>query len=206
MRPSIPRWRRPHQMLESKTGPGNDFLGWMYLPRDYDKEEFARIQGRCTADPQRLGRAGGGRHRRQLPGRTGRGGGCQGRLPQRAGAGPEDLLLRQQHQPHGAERYHRPVQGETLLDQRHLEIRHHHRDQPGIPRAAQAAGGPGGAPRKPTSGSMPPPTGPAAPSSSWRTARAGPPLWCRTMWAAAIRCCRLWACCPSPPLASTSPS
>src|SRR5699024_10008394 len=23
---------------------GNDFLGWMYLPRDYDKEEFGRIQ------------------------------------------------------------------------------------------------------------------------------------------------------------------
>ena len=33
-----------HEQLDAKTGPGNDFLGWMYLPRDYDKEEFARIQ------------------------------------------------------------------------------------------------------------------------------------------------------------------
>ena len=31
-------------MLEAKNGPGNDFLGWMYQPRDYDKEEFARIK------------------------------------------------------------------------------------------------------------------------------------------------------------------
>ena len=30
--------------LLSKTGAGNDFLGWIDLPVDYDKEEFARIQ------------------------------------------------------------------------------------------------------------------------------------------------------------------
>ena len=29
--------------LVSKTGAGNDFLGWIDLPVDYDKEEFARI-------------------------------------------------------------------------------------------------------------------------------------------------------------------
>ena len=33
-----------HQLLESGKGPGSDFLGWTTLPRDYDKEEFARIQ------------------------------------------------------------------------------------------------------------------------------------------------------------------
>ncbi len=32
------------ELLVSKTGPGNDFLGWIDLPVDYDKEEFARIQ------------------------------------------------------------------------------------------------------------------------------------------------------------------
>ena len=32
------------EMLESKTAAGNDFLGWVDLPDDYDKEEFARIQ------------------------------------------------------------------------------------------------------------------------------------------------------------------
>ena len=30
--------------LLAKTGAGNDFLGWIDLPVDYDKEEFARIQ------------------------------------------------------------------------------------------------------------------------------------------------------------------
>ena len=30
--------------LVSKTGAGNDFFGWIDLPVDYDKEEFARIQ------------------------------------------------------------------------------------------------------------------------------------------------------------------
>ncbi len=31
-------------MLRSKTGPGNSFLGWIDLPENYDKEEFARIK------------------------------------------------------------------------------------------------------------------------------------------------------------------
>ena len=39
-----PQVELAHQQLEAKTGPGNDFLGWMYQPRDYDKEEFARIK------------------------------------------------------------------------------------------------------------------------------------------------------------------
>lgn len=32
------------ELLNSRTGAGNDFLGWLDLPVDYDKEEFARIQ------------------------------------------------------------------------------------------------------------------------------------------------------------------
>ena len=32
------------EMLVSKTGAGNDFLGWIDLPIDYDKDEFARIK------------------------------------------------------------------------------------------------------------------------------------------------------------------
>ena len=31
-------------VLLSKTGAGNDFLGWIDLPVDYDKDEFARIK------------------------------------------------------------------------------------------------------------------------------------------------------------------
>lgn len=33
-----------HHALHEKTGAGSDFLGWIDLPVDYDKEEFARIQ------------------------------------------------------------------------------------------------------------------------------------------------------------------
>jgi glucose-6-phosphate isomerase len=32
-----------HHSLHEKTGAGNDFLGWIDLPVNYDKEEFARI-------------------------------------------------------------------------------------------------------------------------------------------------------------------
>ena len=31
-------------MLHNKSGLGNDFLGWLTLPTDYDKDEFARIK------------------------------------------------------------------------------------------------------------------------------------------------------------------
>lgn len=33
-----------HNTLVTKSGLGNDFLGWVDLPVDYDKEEFARIK------------------------------------------------------------------------------------------------------------------------------------------------------------------
>jgi glucose-6-phosphate isomerase len=33
-----------HNALHSKTGLGNDFLGWLNLPTDYDRNEFARIK------------------------------------------------------------------------------------------------------------------------------------------------------------------
>lgn len=34
------------ETLVEKTGAGNDFLGWIDLPVDYDKEEFGRIKKR----------------------------------------------------------------------------------------------------------------------------------------------------------------
>ena len=39
-----PQVKAAHQLLEDKNGPGNDFLGWLALPKEYDKEEFSRIQ------------------------------------------------------------------------------------------------------------------------------------------------------------------
>ncbi len=39
-----PMVKTAHEMINSKTGLGNDFLGWVDLPVNYDKEEFARIK------------------------------------------------------------------------------------------------------------------------------------------------------------------
>ncbi|MEG1878704.1 MAG: glucose-6-phosphate isomerase [Pseudoflavonifractor sp.] len=46
-----------HAMLQEGRGPGSDFLGWVNLPKDYDKAEFARIQaaaGRIRKDSEAL--------------------------------------------------------------------------------------------------------------------------------------------------------
>lgn len=45
------------EVLVSKTGAGNDFLGWIDLPVNYDKEEFARIKqaaGKIQSDSEVL--------------------------------------------------------------------------------------------------------------------------------------------------------
>lgn len=36
--------REIHNMIHNKTGAGSDFLGWVNLPTDYDKEEALRIK------------------------------------------------------------------------------------------------------------------------------------------------------------------
>lgn len=33
-----------HEILHNRTGAGNEYLGWLDLPLNYDKEEFARIK------------------------------------------------------------------------------------------------------------------------------------------------------------------
>ncbi|MBQ4313767.1 MAG: glucose-6-phosphate isomerase, partial [Clostridia bacterium] len=39
-----PDIEKAHDMLHGGTGEGNDFIGWLSLPTDYDKEEFERIK------------------------------------------------------------------------------------------------------------------------------------------------------------------
>lgn len=36
--------REAHRLLHSGKGPGNEYLGWLELPRHYDGEEFTRIK------------------------------------------------------------------------------------------------------------------------------------------------------------------
>ena len=40
----MPKAEEAKKTLVEKTGEGNDFLGWIDLPVDYDKEEFTRIK------------------------------------------------------------------------------------------------------------------------------------------------------------------
>lgn len=40
----FPQVQAAHRTIHEKSGPGNDFLGWLDLPVDYDREEFARIR------------------------------------------------------------------------------------------------------------------------------------------------------------------
>ena len=52
-----PRLMQAHDKLQNATGAGSDFTGWVHLPRDYDKEEFARIKAaaaKIQSDSQAL--------------------------------------------------------------------------------------------------------------------------------------------------------
>ncbi len=40
----LPQVEAAHRTIHERSGLGNDFLGWLDLPVDYDKEEFARIK------------------------------------------------------------------------------------------------------------------------------------------------------------------
>ena len=40
---SVPVVKALHDEIHNQTGAGSDFLGWVNLPTNYDKEEFARI-------------------------------------------------------------------------------------------------------------------------------------------------------------------
>ena len=39
-----PQLKQAFSNLKEKAGPGNDFLGWVDLPINYDKEEFQAIK------------------------------------------------------------------------------------------------------------------------------------------------------------------
>ncbi|MDR1754946.1 MAG: glucose-6-phosphate isomerase [Eubacterium sp.] len=40
----LPAIEAAHKTLSEKNGPGGEFLGWLDLPENYDKKEFARIK------------------------------------------------------------------------------------------------------------------------------------------------------------------
>ena len=134
-----PQVEAAHKTLEAKNGPGSDFLGWMYLPRDYDKEEFERIKAaaaKIREDSDVLVVAGiGGSYL-----------GARAVIEAVKGMYHNEL-------DNGLKIYFcgnsiSPTylcllytsDAAALLHQRHLQVRHHHRDLSGLPCAAQAAG------------------------------------------------------------------
>ncbi len=53
----FPQVEAAHRLLHDKNGAGNDFLGWLNLPKSYDKDEFRRIKeaaARIKADSEVL--------------------------------------------------------------------------------------------------------------------------------------------------------
>ena len=97
-----PQVEAAHKTLEAKNGPGSDFLGWMYLPRDYDKEEFERIKAaaariREDSDVWWSPASAAAIWAHVPSSRPSRG------CTTTSWTTAEDLLLRQQHQPHLSE-------------------------------------------------------------------------------------------------------
>ena len=135
-----PQVEAAHKQLEAKSGPGNDFLGWMYLPRDYDKEEFARIKAaakKIREDSDVLVVAGiGGSYlgaRAVVEA-------VKGQFHNELEGGPKIYFCGNSISPTYLNNILGPVQGQALLHQCYFQVRHHHRDQPGLPCAARAAG------------------------------------------------------------------
>ena len=56
-----------YKTVMTKNGAGNDFLGWVELPENYDKEEFARIKLAAEKIKKKLRYARRYRNRRLLP-------------------------------------------------------------------------------------------------------------------------------------------
>ena len=53
----LPRLKKAHEELQTGTGLGGEFTGWVHLPQAYDREEFARIQAaakKIQSDSQAL--------------------------------------------------------------------------------------------------------------------------------------------------------
>ena len=53
----LPRLKKAHEKIQTGTGLGGEFTGWVHLPRTYDRAEFARIQAaarKIQSDSQAL--------------------------------------------------------------------------------------------------------------------------------------------------------
>ncbi len=134
----LPQVEAAHRTIHEKSGPGNDFLGWIDLPINYDKAEFDRIKGRAKKIQQQS--------RCWLSSASA--------APTWARGPPSSYIISNSTTPwegHAADlfcgQHHQPtylntsspLRGRGLLGQRHLQVRHHHRAGAGLPRLSDLA-------------------------------------------------------------------
>ena len=137
----FPQVALAHETLHSKTGPGSDFLGWVDLPENYDKEEFARIKAAAKKIQQNsqvlvvIGIGGsylGARAVIEC---------AEGQPLQRdvAKGTPQIFFVGNSITPGlPANDVIALCEGKDILGEHHLQIRHHHRAGAGLPRVPRA--------------------------------------------------------------------
>lgn len=184
----FPQVELAHRQLETKTGAGNDFLGWLDLPVNYDKEEFARIQQaaekiRADSDVLLVAGIGGSYLGARAVVEA-----VKGQYHNEVGDGLKIYFCGNTISPTALNDIIALTKGKRFSI--NVISKSGTTTETALARSAFCASFWKilSAPKRRTAESMPQRTAPAVPSNSWRTRRAGRPLWCRMMSGDAIRC------------------
>ena len=192
-----PEVEAAHAKLYDSAAPGSDFVGWVRLPENYDKEEFARIQkaaAKIRQDSQVLVVVGiGGSYL-----------GARAALEVFPSNGPELCFVGCSLSPNELDNVIKKI------DDRDWSINVISKSggttEPAVAfrvfreLLVKQYGDKANQRIYATTDKA------RAPSRPWPTPTGGRPLWCPTTWAAASPCSPPWACCPSPWRARTSTS
>ena len=135
-----PQVELAHKQLETKTGFGNDFLGWLDLPVTYDKEEFARIKEaaqkiRSDSDVLLVAGIGGSYLGARAVVEA-----VRGQYHNELDDGLKIYFCGNTISPSALNDIIKLTKGKRFSINRDLQVRHHHRNRAGVPRPAQAAG------------------------------------------------------------------
>ena len=138
----LPRLKKAHEKLQTGTGLGGEFTGWVHLPQAYDREEFARIQAaakKIQSDSQALVVIGiGGSY---LGARGVIDCLCSPNYNLKKKENSQRVLCGQRSLRRRTERGTGSGAGCGFLREYHLQIRYHHGACRGLPFLPGAAGG-----------------------------------------------------------------